>query len=196
MRRAWMAGLVVVATLVAGCGGGDGNDAPGTTDGGSTAGSGEGGGDGTDDTDDADDTALPAFCDLLTADQVTAVVGAAVTLTTGPFDACEFDQEDPRALSGSLGSVEVDTGNGGYDAYRSGSGLTLDDPVEHTLDGIGEDAFLTTGTFNGGENLQAAGGVLVGGVVHTVNLVQGEGLSEEQLVTIGEGLLQLLADAA
>ena len=146
--------------------------------------------------DGGESAAGPMFCDLLTADQIGAAIGATVTMTQGPMDLCEFTQEDPRALGGSVGATRVDIGNGGYEGYVTGARLTLTDPVEVSLEGIGEQAFITTGTFAGGENLQGAGGVLVGGTVYTVNLSQGSGLTQEQLVEAGTKLLTLLVTAA
>lgn len=140
--------------------------------------------------------AVPMFCDLLTAEQIGTAIGATVTMTQGPMDLCEFTQEDPRALGGSVGATRVDIGNGGYEGYVTGARLTLTDPVEVSLEGIGEQAFITTGTFAGGENLQGAGGVLVGGTVYTVNLSQGSGLTQEQLVEAGTNLLKLLVTTA
>jgi hypothetical protein len=140
---------------------------------------------------------LPKFCELLTAGQVTEAVGAAVTLETAPFDSCEFDQEDPRAASGSLGVVEVGTGNGGFEGYRSGASGSLTNGVDHPIEGLGDEAFVATGTFGGGESLQAGGGVLVGdGLVYTVNLAQSTGMTEDELVAISTRLLELLVDVA
>lgn len=184
MKRAWIAGLMIVGALAAGCGDDDGDD-------------GDDGARSSQDpaASDADSTELPKFCDLVTADQVSGAVGATVSLETAPFDACEFSQEDPRAISGSLGAVQVDVGNGGFDAYRSGSVASLEGGVDHPLAGIGDDAYVVTGSFGGGESLQAAGGALVGGDVYTVNLAQSEGLGKADLVRIAEALLQLLVDA-
>lgn len=191
MTRALIAGLLLVGALASGCGGdGDSTDSGDTGDNNSVA---ESSGDDSDDTDAAE---LPKFCDLLTVDQVTAAVGAAVTLTTGPFDACEFKQDDVRALSGSVGAVQVDTGNGGFEGYASGASGALTDATEHPVDGIGDDAFVTTGTIGGGESIQTAGGVLVGGNVYTVNLSPGPGMTADELVAIAKELLQLLVDAA
>lgn len=180
MTRALFAGLLLVAALATGCGddGDAGDDATSaaTPDGEESAG-------------------LPTFCDLLTAEQVTGAVGAPVTLTAAAFDACEIDQEDPRALSGSLGAVAVDNGNGGYDAYRSGSKASLEGAVEHPIEGVGEQAYVTTGSFAGSESLQAAGGALVDGNVYTVTLVQSQGMTEDALVEVGRKLLELMVDA-
>lgn len=191
MMRARIAAVLLVGGLAAGCGGGSddaGGDAGGDTDSNASAAG--------DTAPDATETEAPAFCDLLDPADVAAAVGAAVTLETGPSGDCEIGQDDPRALSGSVGTVQVDIGNGGYEAYRSGSSASLDGAVEHPLDGIGDEAYVTTGTFAGSENLQAAGGALVGGNVHTVTLVQGVGLSEEELVEISEQLLTLLVEVA
>lgn len=186
MTRALLAGLLLVGALASGCG----------EDGDSSAGDGDSSAvDSGDSGDSGDAGELPKFCELLTAEQVTEAVGAAVTLETAPFDSCEFDQEDPRAVSGSLGVVEVGTDNGGFESYRSGSSASLDDGVDHPVEGVGEEAFVATGTFGGGESLQAAGGALVdGGRVYTVNLTQASGMSEEELVTISENLLELLVE--
>lgn len=186
--RTALAGLALLLATAAGCGdddpkpAADGTPAPGTES--------------TDSTDSTEPAALPRFCELVTPEEVTAAVGAAVTLEAGPQDSCEFGQEDPRALSGALGAVEVDTGNGGFAAYRSGSSAALDGAVDHPVPGVGDDAFVATGTFAGGENLQGAGAVLVGGTAYTLTLAQGSGLGEEELVAIGERLLRLMADAA
>ncbi|MEV5000225.1 hypothetical protein [Nocardioides sp. LML1-1-1.1] len=182
MTRALFAGLLLVAALATGCGD-DGDAGDDDKKSAATAGGEESAG-------------LPKFCDLLTAEQVTGAVGAPVTLTAAAFDACEIDQEDPRALSGSLGAVAVDNGNGGYDAYRSGSKATLEGAVEHPVDGVGEQAYVTTGTFGGGESLQASGGALVDGNVYTVTLTQSRGMTEDALVEVSRKLLELLVDAA
>lgn len=178
-----LAALSLIGVVAAGCGGDDAGDdtkkdASSSTD------------------DGSDDGGLPKFCDVITAEQISEATGATMTTEVGPFDACEFSQDDPRALSGSLGTTEVDTGNGGFEAYRSGAGATLDDATTKDLAGLGDGAFMSVGTFAGGENLQAAGGVLVGGTVYTVNLVQGAGMSEDELVGIGEALIKLMLDSA
>lgn len=190
MKRSWLAGTVVIGLVVAGCGDDAAGDAARDT--GTTATTAD-----SDVVDSGDDTPaeLPKFCDLLTPEAVAEVVGAAVTLETAPFDACEFDQEDPRALSGSLGTTDVGRGNGGYETYQSGTSATMDTASRHDFDGLGDAAYVDIGTVFGGESLQVAGGVLVGTVVHTVNLSQGIGLGEDELAAIAEKLLGLMVEA-
>lgn len=200
MKRALISLLAVVAVTATGCGGDDTDkdSDPGASSNAGTDTGGDTGGDTSGDTGGDEPAALPTFCDLITADQVTEAVGVSVTVEVGPFDACEFDDaSNVRGLSGSLGTAEVGTANGDFEGYRTGASAALDNGVDHPLEGLGEEAFVATGTFAGGENIQAGGGVLVGnGVVYTVNLAQGIGMTEDELVAISEKLLQLMLDAA
>jgi hypothetical protein len=198
MKKTWWAALAVVGLVVSGCGGDEDSDADSGRDDNTSDSSGTD--PGTDVDTDVDEPAteddLPVFCDLLTAEQVGEAVGATVTVATGPFDACEFKQEDVYEYSGSLGAVIIDNGNGGYDAYKTGGAAALTDPVTHDIAGVGEDAFVTTGTFGGGESLQAGGGVLVGGIVYTVNISQAADHTEDEMVAISEKLMTLMVEAA
>lgn len=191
MRRALITGLTLVAALAAGCG--DDGESDTKSDGGTgpTTSSSDPGSD----SDSGEPEALPKFCDLVTADQVTEAVGAPVILETDPFGGCAFSQEDPRALSGTLGATELGEGAGGYETYQSGSKGAMDDPTRHDFSGLGDAAYVDIGTIAGGENLQVAGGVLSGTVIATLNLAQGTGMGEDELVAISEKLLTLMADA-
>lgn len=198
-RTGMLAAGTLALLMVAGCGGsndGAGSGASGTTSVASASAADSSASGGTAASGSASSDAVPMFCDFLTAEQIGEAIGATVTISQGPMDLCEFTQEDPRALGGSVGATRVDIGNGGYEGYAAGARLTLTNPVEVPLSGIGDQAFMTTGTFAGGENLQGAGGVLVGGTVFTVNLTQGNGLSQEQLVQAGTNLLKLLVTTA
>ena len=93
-----------------------------------------------------------------------------------------------------LGAVDV-AASGGYETYQSGTKAVLTSPTRHDFDDLGESAYVDIGTIAGGENLQVAGGVLVGEVIYTLNLSQAAGLSEEELVAVSEKLLQLMVDA-
>jgi hypothetical protein len=195
MNKTWWAGLAVVSLLVAGCGGDD--DEPDADPGrGDTSSDAPPADPGTDEP-AAPEEELPIFCDLLTPEQVgEALGGAEVQLETGPLDACEFSQSDVYEYSGSLGAVVVDTGNGGYEGFKGGIEGTLDDVVVHDIEGLGEQAFVTTGSFGGSEHLQAAGGVLADGVLLTVNISQVSGHSEDEMVAAGEKLLRLMVESA
>ena len=187
MSRFWLTGLVVIGVVAAGCTVatdapeiGAGADTSTTADPPRQEGSDE-------------PITRPLFCDLLSPEQIGQVIGAEVTTATGPFDACEFSQEDARALSGSLGVTDIV--GGGYEAYQYGTSATMDAPSRHEFD-LGSGAYVDVGTVAGGENYQVAGGVLVGDVIYTLNLAQGVGMSQEDLLLAGEALLRLMLDAA
>ncbi|HNA99864.1 MAG TPA: hypothetical protein PLO27_03635 [Marmoricola sp.] len=185
--RLMAAGALMLGVLIAGCG--SGTEGPKDNPAGSSQSVDQGA---TDNSTSAQDT--PKFCDLLTAEQIGTAIGGTVTLNTGPFDACEFKQDDPRALSGSLGSSSLQE-NGGYEAYQAGSRAAMDDPTRTDLPGLGDAAYVDIGTVAGGSNLQVAGGVKVGDIIHTINLAQGNGMSAAQLTEISKKLLQLMLDA-
>lgn len=185
MRRALITGLTLVAALAAGCGDDGESDAKGDGGTGPTTSSSDGG----------EPAALPKYCELLTADQVTEAVGAPVTLETDPFGGCAFSQEDPRALSGTLGATELGEGAGGYETYQSGSKGAMDTSTRHDVSGLGDAAYVDIGTVAGGESLHVAGGVLSGTVISTLNLAQATSMGEDELLAISEKLLALMAQA-
>ncbi|WP_162602454.1 hypothetical protein [Nocardioides daejeonensis] len=140
----------------------------------------------------SDQVELPVLCDLVTAEDVGGILGLTVELEAGPFDDCEFSApDDLRDYSGALGALSVDTGNGGFDALKSGSKAAMDAPVEHEIP-VGDAGYVTTGTVFGGENLQASAGALVGGVAYTVTLIQGSGHTEAEMVEVSQRLLELV----
>lgn len=133
-------------------------------------------------------------CAEISADDVGVVIGAAVTSEVGPFDACEYDQEDPRAVSATIDTQPESELGGGFEAYRSGSKAALTDAVVTDLSGIGQSAFAVTGRFGDGENTQLQAAALVDGVVITVNLTQATGLAAADVLV--EQATQLLQVAA
>ena len=173
--------LLVLLLLVAGCGGGSGDAGADPASSGSTS--------------SAEAADVPEdLCAELSVDEAGAAIGAEATLEAGPIG-CEVGQEDPRGLSGIVGTTPVDDATGGFEGYVSGARATLDDPTVHDLDGIGEAAFLATGTIAGGESLQGAGGALVGDVVVTVNVSQASGLTDAEVTEAGTKLLELAVAA-
>ncbi|MFT4264816.1 MAG: hypothetical protein QM572_15635 [Nocardioides sp.] len=196
-RSGWGPGLLALAAVgllaLGGCGGSeDASPSPGSSSSAPDAAAGTP----SASVEPAADGVPPAFCDLLTPEEIGDALGAPVTVETGPLGECEFGQEDPREISGSLGTAELAEAASGFEVYRHGTSSAMDSPSEHTIGGLGDGAFLTLGTVGGGENLHLAGGVLHGTVVFTVNLSQGAGHTEDELVAVGEKLLKLEYDAA
>lgn len=188
MRRCIVAIAAAVLLTLGGCGGSsDPAPAKGTADNGDTASPAS-----------ADDEAAKAFdpCTEISADEVGKIIGATVTSAVAPFDACEYDQEDARATSVAIDTQPESDLGGGFDVYKSGSVSALTDSQLTDVPGIGDAAFAVTGRFGDGENTQLQGAALVNGVVITVNLTQGSGVSADVLVDQATELLKLAATKA
>ncbi|MFI5429237.1 hypothetical protein [Aeromicrobium sp. UC242_57] len=186
MRRCVAAVAVVLLFAVGACGGSD-DSAPGEDVATSDA----------NDVADSDDQAA-AFdpCSEISADEVGTIIGATVTSEVGPFDVCEYDQEDPRATSVAIDTQPEAELGGGFEVYKSGSTSVLTDSQLHEIADIGDEAFAVTGRFGDGENTQLQAAALVDGVVITVNLTQASGLAADVLVDQATQLLRLAAAKA
>ena len=187
MRRSTVLVVLVLLVLTA-CGGGGGSGPRGEDAGASApAGSGSDAADAT----DASDVLEP--CEAVSVDEVGAILDGTFTSELGPFDACEFDQEDPRATSFSLDAQPLSELGGGFDVYRSGSKSAFTDAKQVDVPGVGDEAFITTGTFGDGTNTQLQAATLVGGQVLTVSLTQASDIAEDVLVDQATQLLTLVA---
>ncbi|WP_456697779.1 hypothetical protein [Aeromicrobium sp. P5_D10] len=188
MRRCVIAVTAAVLWTLGACGGSeDPSPAKGAVDSGDSGKSG-----------DSSDKVAEAFdpCTEISADEVGKIIGAIVTSEVGPFDACEYDQEDPRATSVAIDTQpEADLG-GGFEVYKSGSVSALTDAQLTDVPGVGDTAFAVTGRFGDGENTQLQGAALVDGVVITVNLTQASGVTADVLVDQATQLLKLAAAKA
>ncbi|MEG9224942.1 hypothetical protein [Aeromicrobium sp. Sec7.5] len=175
--------LLVPFALLAACG----DDDSGETGGSDTSTSSDSGDDGADAPEEA-----PNICELLPADAASDVAGFAVTAEEGPFDLCEYGQEDPRATSFTLGAQLESELGGGAEVYFDGlaAAITLED--ESSPD-VGEQARIVTGEVSGFS--QTAGAALSDGVLYTVNLSPGEDLDAAGELALAEALLQAVVDA-
>ena len=191
MKRRVATPLLLLMLALAGCtsapaapgGGPSGEEAPVAASSPSTGGETSGG---------AEEAALSDdLCSVISSADIGAALGAAVTTSPSPGGGCDFKQEDVRAPSGSVTVITAE-GNGGIEGYLSGINATFGQPVPHEATGIGERAVVVTGTITGGENTQAAGVAKKGGRLLTVTLVQGNGLSEDQMVGLATALLAAL----
>lgn len=184
MRRLRVASaLLVPLALLAACGDDDSGDGGGSE----TSSASDTGSDGGDAPD-----AAPNICELLPADAASDVAGFAVTAEEGPFDICEYGQEDPRATSFNLGAqLETELGGGAQVYFDSlTTGITAED--ESTPD-VGEQARIVTGEVSGFS--QTAGAALSDGVLYTVNLSPGDELDAAGELALAEALLQAMVDA-
>lgn len=195
MRRSILAAATIaLLPFLGACGGGD-DDA---SSGGTSASASEGSesadaSDASDADEDSDADEVVDTCALVSVEEVGEIVGGTFTSELGPFDACEFDQEDPRATSFSLDAQPLSELGGGFDVYRSGSKSAFTDAKQVDVPGVGDEAFVTTGRFGDGTNTQLQAATLVGGQVLTVSLSQASGIAEDVLVDQATQLLTLIA---
>jgi len=133
------------------------------------------------------------LCDSVSAEALSEALGVTVTTEVGPSGDCEFDAEDPRGLSGTIGVVASADTNGGYAGYVSGIDATLKDPQATTLSGLGDAAVVKTGLPTmGSENLMAAGVVDHGSYLFQVTLAQAQGMTAADLAEAAEKALRLV----
>ena len=193
MRRSILAvATIALLPFLGACGGGDDDASSGGTS--ASASEGSEGADASDASDaDEDSDEVVDTCALVSVEEVGEIVGGTFTSELGPFDACEFDQEDPRATSFSLDAQPLSELGGGFDVYRSGSQSAFTDAKQVDVPGVGDEAFITTGTFGDGTNTQLQAATLVGGQVLTVSLTQASDIAEDVLVDQATQLLTLIA---
>lgn len=186
---------VVLLTLGA-CGGGDDGGASSDDTSASSPDAADGTDEsGSDDSSDATDEVIDT-CAVISVEEVGAILGGTFTSELGPFDACEFDQEDPRATSFALDAQPLSELGGGFDVYRSGSKSAFTDGKQVDVPGVGDEAFITTGTLGGGTNIQLQAATLVDNQVLTVSLTQASDITEDVLVDQATQLLTLIASKA
>ncbi len=106
MRARWAAVALVLATALTGCGGSDGSQADQSEPGATSSATGTPSPTATDSTDSPE----PAEegCPYLTAEQVTAVLGADTTETAGTVHACFFDPVSGDGPSVMLSRVDIE----------------------------------------------------------------------------------------
>ncbi|NRQ49303.1 hypothetical protein [Aeromicrobium stalagmiti] len=181
MRRRAAVVSIVLMSLLGACGG---SDDPAPSDDAAGSASSTDSGDG--------EVEVLDVCKEISADEVGQVLGATVTSELGPFDACEYDQEDPRATSVAIDAQSLAELGGGFESYRAGTGSVLTDGETVDVPGVGDEAFITTGRFGDGENTQLQGAVSIGGQLISVNLTQASGIAGDVLVGQATELLKLV----
>lgn len=188
LTRVAAVALVAALGTMSACGSDDSSDA---TDSGDTSSSGNPAA-GDDETDTASG-GLIDICTLVTDEEIGEILGGPVTREEIPGGGCSFDQEDLRAPSVDLNSSVLDEGNGGFDGSVSGLSAQFEGEPGAAVDGIGDQAYAETGTVMGGENQQGGGLVRVGSSLFQVGLVQGVGLSADEVQTLVVNTLTLMA---
>lgn len=186
-RAAATAAALLVLTA---CGGGDDGSDDGGDDGGSAAADqpGEQAGE------QAGEVQPFDACATVTAEQMGEALGTdGLVVSQIPGGGCDFsDEDDPRQPSVSLAEVPVDEANGGFAGFSSGVAGALGGEAE-TLDGVGDEAFVVTGTVGGGSSVTGGGGVRRGDVAVQVTLLQSDGLPADDVRGLVVEVLNLVA---
>lgn len=131
------------------------------------------------------------ICASLSEAEVGAVLGGEITGSAIPGNqGCSFNQTSPNAPAATVYDVAFADMTGGMDGAKDNATSAVEgDPVD--LAGIGDAAFVVTGTSFGGTDLQGAGAVRVGGRLINIQLAQSEGLSRAKVRALVVNLLKL-----
>jgi hypothetical protein len=131
-------------------------------------------------------------CKKITADEVSAIVGGAVTSEAIPGGGCRFPQDDVRAPTAAFDSSSSSVASGTYDSAKYGVTATIKGDVKD-VDGVGDKAFVVIGTSPGGTMPQGGGLVQVGPTLVQVTLIEGSDMSKGDVETMTTKLLELAA---
>ena len=141
---------------------------------------------------DTGSSAAVDVCKAIKPAEVAAIVGGEVTAEETPGGGCSFSRSDPRAGSVSFDSTSFTGGGSGYDSAKSTIASMIKGTPED-LTGVGDQAFVVVGLTTGGSNNQGGGLVRVGDHLAQVNLIQGNGLSVDDVKAMTTKLLGLAA---
>lgn len=147
---------------------------------------------------DADEVDEPAaagggVCTELGEEEVGAALGGVVTGAALPGGGCAFTQRKPQPPAANVIDVPYADMAGGMDGAKENATSTVEGTPQD-LAGIGEAAFVVTGTSFGGDQVQGAGAVRVGDRLVSVNLAQSAGLKPAKVRALVVRLLRLAVD--
>lgn len=178
--------IAVLATLtLAGCGTEEGESPTGTTSDRTTQSGGE------------DASTVLDICSLVTEAEVSSVLGGSVTSEEVPGGGCNFaNEDDPRAASLQVVASALDESTGGFEGSIAGVSGALQGDAGAPVDGVGDRAYLKTGTFGGSDFVRGSGLVQIGSTVVQVDLSPDEGTSATDVEAIVLNALELVAGKA
>ncbi|MFL6062200.1 MAG: hypothetical protein ACJ72E_13280, partial [Marmoricola sp.] len=131
-------------------------------------------------------------CAALGSADVGGALGDQVAGSALPGGGCEFDPSSSGAPSASVVETSYAGTPGGMDGAKTTATSSVEgDPVD--LTGIGEAAFVVTGTAFGEPAIQGAGAVKVGDRLVNVTVSQGQGLSKAKVKALVVALLKVVA---
>jgi hypothetical protein len=186
----------VLATLfLVGCGGDDGDDGGTADDTSSSSSEPDTEPTESEESEEVEEPSGPlGICGLITAEEMSGVLGGTVAAQEIPGGGCNFAQTaDPRAASAALNETTVNDFAGGFEGTRTGVSTVVEGEVED-LEGVGDDAFVVVGSGAGGMggSTIGAGAVLIGETVVQVTLLQAADLSEDDIKAMTVAVLELI----
>ena len=136
-------------------------------------------------------------CGSVTVEEISTAMGTTgLTVEEVPGGGCNFaDADDPRQPSVVLNQVPVDDANGGFEGLQAGVTATIAGESED-LTGVGDQAFVVTGTLGGGSAVNGAGAVRLGDVGVQVTLLQSGELTDGDVRQRVTDVLTLVASKA
>ncbi len=133
---------------------------------------------------------------MISAAEVAHVVGGKFSGSAIPGGAgCTFDQANAKAPSATFVETSYAKTSGGMAGAKNDATSSVEGTPED-LTGIGDAAFVVTGTTFGGPYTDGAGAVRVGDRLISVTLDQSTGLSAAKVRSLVVALLQLVAGKA
>jgi len=152
-------------------------------------------GDGDSEGDDTPATAGGGICGDLSAGEVGAVLGGTVKGAALPGGGCSFTQTSAKAPFATFVEKSLAKTPGGMDGAKTEATSSVEGEPQD-LPGIGDAAFVVTGTAFGEPAVQGAGAVRVGNRIINVNLTQNTAMSAAAVKAMTIKLLKLAASQA
>lgn len=152
-------------------------------------------GNGDSEGDDTPATAGGGICGDLSSSEVGAVLGGTTTGAALPGGGCGFTRTSAKAPSATFVEKSLSKTPGGMDGAKTEATSSVEgDPQD--LTGIGDAAFVVTGTAFGEPAIQGAGAVRIGNRIINVNLNQNGTMSAPAVKALVVKLLRLAATQA
>jgi hypothetical protein len=152
-------------------------------------------GDGDSEGDDTPATAGGGICADLEPGDISEILGGDVTGSALPGGGCVFDQRDPSYPAASLVEASYAATDGGMDGAKEAATSSIEGEPQN-LSGIGDAAFVVTGTAFGGDAIQGGGAVRIDDRLISVTLAQPGGLSRAKVKAMVLSLLRLAVTQA
>jgi hypothetical protein len=152
-------------------------------------------GDGDSEGDDTPATAGGGICGNLSAADVGKILGSTTKGAALPGGGCEFTQTSAKGAAADFVEKSLAKTPGGMDGAKTEATSSVEGTPQD-LSGIGNAAFVVTGTAFGEPAIQGAGAVLVGKRVINVNLTQSGSMTASAVKAMMIKLLKLAAAQA